>query len=256
MLSTKTSSNKPKVFATATGESSSSNKKKTSPPSTSDQEFEEELSTSNGSQKLPAANNCFLYNICKNDSSSKSSAGAKKAAKHTVSGNSAAGNTTGSISARSSVSKSERFTAYLHRRQQRSSRQKSGYDLVLKVLEKWLELVLRFAVWLYDLVTDVVILSGGMLWDGSQMAFEYSKGMFELARKELRQNSGRPTAICKAWLVRFDKRFGVDSKWAVWRRFVKKEVPPPEQVRCGRLPTTGDEAMYSLLNCKGKDAYR
>lgn len=144
----------------------------------------------------------------------------------------------------------------MHRRQQRSSRQPSRYDLVLKVLEKWLELVLRFVLWLFDLVSDVVLLSASMLWDASKFVFAYSKHLYEVARQELRQNSGKPTAICKAWLMQFDKQFGGESRWAVWRRFVKKQAPPAEQVRCGRLPTTGDEAMYSLLNCKGKDAYR
>lgn len=255
-VSNKTTTTKPKVAASNPGDSSFF-KKKFSPASTSDQELEEELpsASSNGAPKS-TNNGCYLYNICKNESSSKANSSAKKAAQPKQTSSTTAAAPLSSTGARGGVSKSERFTDYLHRRQQRSSRQKSGYDLVLKVLEKWLELVLRLVVWLFDLVSDVVILSGGMLWEGSQFVFEYSMHLYEVARKELRQNSGRPTAICKAWLLQFDKRFAIDSRWAVWRKFVKKQVQPTEQVRCGRLPTTGDEAMYSLLNCKGKDAYR
>lgn len=259
---TSSSSNKPKA-STHGGEtacSSAASKKKSSPASASDQELEDD-STSSTSKS--SSSGCFLYNICKNESSSanKANSNGRKSAqsKQTVpgTGSAAASSSSGSGGGtRAGASKSERFTAYLHRRQQRSARQKSGYDLILKVLEKWLELVLRFALWLFDLVSDVVILSGSMLWDGSKFVFEYAKHLYEVARTELRQNSGKPTAICKAWLLQFDRQFAVDSRWAVWRRFVKKQVPATEQVRCGRLPTTGDEAMYSLLNCKGKDAYR
>lgn len=248
----KTSLNKSK----APSQNGESSKKKSSPASTSDQELDED-STSSTSKS--SSNGCFLYNICKNESNKANSKKAAQSKQATGSGASSSAPSTSSGNGggtRTSVSKSERFTAYLHRRQQRSSRQKSGYDLVLKVLEKWLELVLRFVVWLYDLVSDVVILSGSMLWDGSKFVFEYSKHLYEVARKELKQNSGKPMAMCKTWLLQFDKRFAVDSRWAFWRKFVKKQVQPAEQVRCGRLPTTGDEAMYSLLNCKEKDAYR
>lgn len=255
MASSKTASNKPKATSHC-GDTSA--KKKSSPASTSDQEPEDDLTSS---APKSSSNGCFIYNICKNElSANKANTSARKAAqtKQNVVGSTSStpSASSGNGGARVSASKSERFSAYLHRRQQRSSRQKSGYDLILKMLEKWLELVLRFVLWLFDLVSDVIILSGSMLWDGSMFVFEYSKHLYEVAQKELRQNSGKPSAICKAWLLQFDKQFAVDSRWAVWRRFVKKQVQPTEQVRCGRLPTTGDEAMYSLLNCKGKDAYR
>lgn len=254
----KTPSNKTKP----TSHSGESAKKKSSPASASDQELEDDSASS--ASKSSSSNGCFLYNICKNEStaSSKANSSARKSAQSKPSSVAGTGSSstpstsTGGPATRASASKSERFSAYLHRRQQRSTRQKSGYDLILKMVEKWLELALRFVLWLFDLVSDVVILSGSMLWDGSKFVFEYSKHLYEVARKELRQNSGKPTAMCKAWLLRFDKQFGVDSRWAVWRRFVKKHAQPTEQVRSGRLPTTGDEAMYSLLNCKGKDAYR
>lgn len=141
------------------------------------------------------------------------------------------------------------------------------------MLEKWFELLLCFVAWLVALVYDVVVLSAGMLWDRGLVAFDWAQQLYGVLRTELRQNSGRPAATLRNWWQRIDRRFAADSKWALWRRFLRRGSSGMGRTggfdglggmssssagtgsRIGRLPTTGDEAMHSLLNCKGKDAY-
>lgn len=223
-------------------------------------DFEPKYDESTASASSNKSGGCFLYKICKNELSKPGQQ--QSSGRKVIGGKSTStplgGGSSSSATATRSNSKNEKSNSYQKRNQQRS-RQKNKYDIFVKLLEKWLEYLLRFIAWLAALVYDVVVLSSGMIWERVHIGYEYAVYLYGLARKELKQNSGLPTAICKAWWQRFDRRFPDGSKWALWRRIFNKKKPPEQQaeyVKSGRLPATGDEAMYSLMNCKGKDAYR
>lgn len=231
-----------------TSASNESTSKKRASNSTTQSEF----SMKNEENGKDPKGNCFFYNITKNEMQSERTKSyqnittARKPIK--ISANSFRSN-----------SKNEKLNSYQKRNQQRI-RQNDKYAIMTKLLEKWFEYAQRILFWLASLVYDVVVLSCGMLWERMHMGWEYLCQLYERARKELRNNSGLPMAYCKKLWQQFDKLFEKDSKWAVWRKiFNRKKCPEPTAVDPGRnekLPTTGDEAMYSLLNCKGKDAYR
>lgn len=223
-------------------------------------DFEQKYDENIASATSNKSGGCFLYKICKNELSKpgqQQTSGGRKV----IGGKSTStplGGSSSSATATRSNSKNEKSNSFQKRNQQRS-RQKNKYDIFVKLLEKWLEYLLRFIAWLAALVYDVVVLSSGMIWERVHIGYDYAVYLYGLARKEMKQNSGLPTAFCKAWWQRFDRRFPDGSKWALWRHIFNKKKPPEQQaeyVRSGRLPATGDEAMYSLMNCKGKDAYR
>lgn len=224
-------------------------------------EFDQKYDEANASS---SSKGCFLYNIYKNETKPsgntqhnvrKSTANGKSiGTTDTIAMNTSSSTSTSAVR---SNSKNEKSNSYQKRNQR--TRQKNKYDMFAKLLEKWFEYLLRIVAWLAFLVYDVVVLSGGMLWERIHIGYDYSIHLYQVASKELKQNSGLPTAFCKSWWQRFDRRFAEESKWAIWRRIFQKKKPTEQQseyVRSGRLPATGDEAMYSLLNCKGKDAYR
>lgn len=211
-----------------------------------------------------SSNNGYFYNITKNEnelshdkpyvSYTKTNQSRKSASNKTFSSSA-----TGGSSGRSgNAPRNEKSTTYQQKRSSKS-RKNNTYELLLRLAYAWLNYMLLFFKWLIALVTDVFMLSVGIIWDQFSSAYEYSCHMLYTARNELTNNSGRPYAYFTNLWHRFDNKFNKDSKWAVWRRLFSKKKPPesiPDYYKNGRLPQTGDEAMYSLLNCKGKDAYR
>lgn len=219
-----------------------------------------------------AQNSGFFYNITKNEPQAERSSGGaagnttksyqhrknvNKFSSASVSASRSSGSAGGGGSG-SGSSKIDKTTQYQQKRAQKS-RENSAYALAEKMIKTWLEYVLRFLNWLVcELVFDVIMLSCGIIVDRVAAGIDHTRQFFVSLRTELFTNSGRPSSYFWNLWLRFDKKFGKESKWAFWRRLFAKKKPPeptPEFYKNGRLPQTGDEAMYSLLNCKGKDAY-
>lgn len=216
----------------------------------------DDLSDSKSSQ-----NNGYFYNITKNDTSQteKSFSTYSKVSQQKKS----ASNKTSSMLSSSSMNRNnstriDKSTVYQQKRNNKT-RKNNPYELIWKLLNAWFNYMIFFFKWLIALVCDVFMLSIGIMLDRCASAFEYSCQIFTNVRSELTNNSGKPFAYFTNLWTRFDGRFNKDSKWAIWRRLFLKKKPPepmPDYYKNGRLPHTGDEAMFSLLNCKGKDAYR
>lgn len=139
-------------------------------------------------------------------------------------------------------------------------RKNQKYVIVQKILNAWFEYTILFILWLWSLVSDVVYLSLRLCWDYLVAAFQYCEQNFSTWRRELQQDN--PGAWFRNAWKSFDSRFAKDSKWAFWRGKKKLDDPSTSSngagknyYKDGRLPSTADEAMSSLLNCKGKDAY-
>ncbi|XP_037944559.1 putative uncharacterized protein DDB_G0282129 [Teleopsis dalmanni] len=132
-----------------------------------------------------------------------------------------------------------------------------NYELAKKLLTTWLEYMIKILNWLFYLVYDIIVLGFSMFYDRMLTAYDSSLIFVKQLRKDLKQNSDKPSIWIKNYWRKFDGRFEKNSNWAFWRKFYKKKPPdvPTESFKSGRLPQTGEEAMYSLLNCKGKDAY-
>lgn len=141
-----------------------------------------------------------------------------------------------------------------------NSKKRQKHEILLKIFESSWNYLLKFVAWLWSLIVDVVYLSFGIMYDRVYMGFQSIKQFCVNLRSDLRANSGRPGLWLKNLWKKFDGKFEKKSKWAFWRYLFKKKEKQPEQVKDyykeGKLPTTADEAMKSLLNCKGKDAYR
>lgn len=203
-------------------------------------------------------NNGYFYNITKNEAPN----GDKPFASYTKTSQQkkSASSKTASVTTanRNNLIRTEKSTVYQQKRTNKS-RKNNTYEFILKLAQTWINYMLFFFKWLIALVTDVFMLSVGIIWDHFSSAYDYSCQMFSTLRNELTNNSGRPYAYFTSLWQRFDNKFNKESKWALWRRLFSKKKPPetiPDYYKNGRLPQTGDEAMYSLLNCKGKDAYR
>ncbi|SPP88264.1 transcription factor SFL2 [Drosophila guanche] len=132
-----------------------------------------------------------------------------------------------------------------------------NYELAKRILHTWWIYTLKLLTWLFYLVYDIVVLGFSMAYDRLAVAYVAGLAYARQLHKELKQNSGKPSIWWRNYWRRFDARFAKTSRWAFWRRFYKRKPPEPtsESFKTGRLPQTGEEAMYSLLNCKGKDAY-
>lgn len=143
-----------------------------------------------------------------------------------------------------------------------SSRKRQKHEVLLKLCVSWFNYLLKFLQWLWTLILDVGYLSCGIIWDRLNLGYQYVRQLALGLRQELKSTSGRPSLLwLKNFWKRFDARFEKKSRWAFWRySFWKKKSIASEQVKDyykdGRLPKTAEEAMSSLLNCKGKDAYR
>lgn len=142
-----------------------------------------------------------------------------------------------------------------------TSRKRQKHEVLLKLCMAWGEYLLKFVQWLWILVYDVGYLSCGIIWDRMSWCYQCAAQGFETLRMEL---NGSPGKALWLWMKNtwknFDNRFDKKSRWAFWRWLFKKKQPTGEQVKDhykdGKLPKTAEEAMKSLLNCKGKDAYR
>ncbi|XP_035900566.1 uncharacterized protein LOC118506894 [Anopheles stephensi] len=141
------------------------------------------------------------------------------------------------------------------------ARKNQKYAFLEKLFRKWLEYMVLALHWLWSLVSDVVYLSVRLAWDYALSGYQYCWQHVRQLRQDLGKNSARPGAWFRNVCQSFDGRFAKDSRWAFWRR-CRRQKPveptggkPTDRYRDGRLPSTADEAMSSLLNCKGKDAY-
>ncbi|XP_058118864.1 uncharacterized protein LOC131286398 [Anopheles ziemanni] len=145
------------------------------------------------------------------------------------------------------------------------SRKNQKYAFLEKLLLKWLEYTVLAILWLWSLVSDVVYLSLRLAWDYVLSGYQYCWQHAHTLRQDFSKNSARPGAWFRGVCLAFDNRFEKDSRWAFWRR-CRRQKPTLETTagktgtgtqhyKDGRLPSTADEAMSSLLNCKGKDAY-
>lgn len=142
-----------------------------------------------------------------------------------------------------------------------SSRKRQKHEVLLKLVVTWGEYLLKFVQWLWTLVYDVGYLSCGIIWDRMSWCYQCAVYGLDTVRQEL---SGSPGKAAWLWMKNcwktFDGKFDKKSRWAFWRWMFKKKPPASEQVKDpykdGKLPKTAEEAMKSLLNCKGKDAYR
>lgn len=142
-----------------------------------------------------------------------------------------------------------------------TSRKRQKHEVLLKLCMAWGEYLLKFVQWLWILVYDVGYLSCGIIWDRMSWCYQCAAQGFETIRMEL---NGSPGKALWLWMKNtwknFDNKFDKKSRWAFWRWLFKKKQPTGEQVKDhykdGKLPKTAEEAMKSLLNCKGKDAYR
>lgn len=202
----------------------------------------------------------YFYNITKNDlpSQADKAAASSTASKSYQYRKSVPASKGSSVPGRNGAGNTSRSEKSQQKRLQRS-RDNTKYALTKRILNTWLDFLLRFVYWLVALVCDVIVLSSGILVDRVSAVFDYLRQSVASLRHEFLNSSGRPTTYFWSLLRSFDKRFNKESKWAFWRRlFAKKKPPEPttDYYKNGRLPQTGEEAMYSLLNCKGKDAYR
>jgi len=149
--------------------------------------------------------------------------------------------------------------------QKRSSkptiRKRQKYEFLRKFFIAWGEYLWKFLLWLYSLIYDVSYLSCGIIWDRMNWCYQCALQGLNYVRQEMH---GNPFKVGWEWTKntwkRVDGKFDKKSKWAFWRWMFKKKQPPNEQTKDyykdGKLPKTAEEAMKSLLNCKGKDAYR
>lgn len=142
-----------------------------------------------------------------------------------------------------------------------TSRKRQKHEVLLKLCLAWGEYLLKFVQWLWILVYDVGYLSCGIIWDRISWCYQCVVQGFESVRQELNGSPGKAVWLwMKNLWKRFDGKFEKKSRWAFWRWLFRKKQTAGEQVKDyykdGKLPKTAEEAMKSLLNCKGKDAYR
>lgn len=142
-----------------------------------------------------------------------------------------------------------------------TSRKRQKHEVLLKLCLSWSEYLMKFLLWLWTLVYDVGYLSCGILWDRLIWCYQYIARGFETLRDELNGSPGKALWLwMKNLLKTFDGKFDKKSRWAFWRWLFKKKQPTNDEnkdyYKDGKLPKTAEEAMKSLLNCKGKDAYR
>ncbi|XP_058812424.1 uncharacterized protein LOC131676979 [Topomyia yanbarensis] len=195
----------------------------------------------------------FMYNVKKNnnpnDTHIEKIAGSRGAHKRS-------GRTSGT--GRMKPEKSHQQSPNGKRGQRPRKNQKSV--IIQKIVNAWLEYSVIVLLWLWSLVSDVVYLSLRLVWDYLVAGYQYCEQHVTSLKQELQQN--RPGSWLKSVWKSFDNRFAKDSGWAFWRG-KPKSAPTEDQTtpggknyyKDGRLPSTADEAMSSLLNCKGKDAY-
>lgn len=142
-----------------------------------------------------------------------------------------------------------------------TSRKRQKHEVLFRLCLSWGEYLLKFVQWLWILIYDVGYLSCGIIWDRVTWFYQCAAQGVENVRQELNGSPGKAFWLwIKSTWKTFDGKFDKKSRWAFWRWLFKKKPPANEQVKDyykdGKLPKTAEEAMKSLLNCKGKDAYR
>lgn len=187
-----------------------------------------------------------MYNVRKTENYDKS----MKISKSSKKSNQSSGNN------KSQISKQEKASFKRGQKGRKSQR----IEILEKIWSVWLEYILKFLTWLWSLVSDVILLSYGLASDRIIAGFSYIQQAYHCLRMEF--NANRPSAWIRYAWQEIDGKFQKDSKWAFWRKKTRNSTSetsgngePKDYYKDGRLPTTADEAMYSLLNCKGKDAY-
>ncbi|XP_053680463.1 uncharacterized protein LOC128731373 [Anopheles nili] len=206
-----------------------------------------------GSEELP-----FVYNVKKNTGSSNVTHFEKINPSRTSAVHRKGARSVGPRSSGKQLDKSVNSPAGSKRSVR--SRKNQKYAFLEKLLFKWVEFNVLALNWLWSLVSDVVYLSVRLAWDYLLSGYQYCWQHVCTMRQDFSKNSGRPGVWFRDLCQSFDNRFAKDSRWAFWRR-CRRQTPldTPESktshYRDGRLPSTADEAMSSLLNCKGKDAY-
>lgn len=193
----------------------------------------------------------FMYNVKKNNNPNDTHI-------EKISGSRAVSKRGGRGSGAGRIKADKSFQQTNGKRGQRPQKSQK-YVMIQKILNTWFQFMVFVVNWLWSLVSDVVYLSLRLCWDYLVAGYQYCEQYFVSMKQEFQQN--RPGAWFKGVWQSFDNRFAKDSKWAFWRG-KKKSTPVEEQTNAsknyykdGRLPSTADEAMSSLLNCKGKDAY-
>uniref|UniRef100_A0A336MML0 CSON003096 protein n=1 Tax=Culicoides sonorensis TaxID=179676 RepID=A0A336MML0_CULSO len=182
-----------------------------------------------------------IYNVNYDRISTKSSqsSSAHKKSKQSVNVSSSGGRIS---------SKQDKFYSKRNHKNQKSHR----YRVLLeKCWAMWLEYIIKFILWLWSLVSDVVYLSFGIIWDKIVVTYQHANQYISSLCSEV---GSRPNIWIKSLWSKTKTNL---EKINFWRKFfTKKPVEPlKDYYKDGKLPTTADEAMYSLLNCKGKDAY-
>lgn len=204
----------------------------------------------------------FFYNVAKTNSTNDASY-SEKVNKTVLMSTKSRSRNSGSASRMSSNrNRGESNAIYTSRR---SARQKKNdkYAFVLRMLGLWLDYLLKALLWLVSLITDIVWLSYGIVWDKMCSSYAFVRQHYKTVCKEVKSSAN----LHRRFLTYVDRKFVKNSRWAFWRRLFRRQPPietsglgpggaaGQEFYKNGRLPQTGEEAMYSLLNCKGKDAY-
>lgn len=156
-----------------------------------------------------------------------------------------------SVNLTSSGGRTARPDKFYSKRSQKNHKSQR-YQMLEKFWIMWLECITKFVLWLWSLVSDVVYLSFGIIWDKLVVGYNHANQFVGSMCTEI---GSRPNMWIKSLWSKVNSKL---EKWSFWRKiFTKKpEEPVKDYYKDGKLPTTADEAMYSLLNCKGKDAYR
>ncbi|XP_063706694.1 dnaJ homolog dnj-5 [Culicoides brevitarsis] len=146
-----------------------------------------------------------------------------------------------------SSSKQDKFN--LKRTQKNHKSQKNRSEMLEKLYFTWIEYTTKFGLWLWSLIIDVVFMSFGIVWDKVLNLYNHIKKI-----NKTMCIGNRPTKWLKTFWIKLHVKF---------RRFTfrsntlgkKQKENLIDHYRDGKLPTNAEEAMYSLLNCKEKDAY-
>uniref|UniRef100_A0A1L8DU72 Putative molecular chaperone dnaj superfamily protein n=1 Tax=Nyssomyia neivai TaxID=330878 RepID=A0A1L8DU72_9DIPT len=202
----------------------------------------------------------FFYNVAKTTNTTDGTLN-EKTNKTVLNSKSRSRNSTSNARTSSTRNRGESSSMYASRR---SARQKKNekYIFLLRMLELWLDYLLKALLWLVSLVTDIVWLSYGIVCDKMSSGYTFVRQHYKTVAKEVRNSAN----LHRRFLTYVDRKFAKNSKWAFWRHLFRRQTPMDtaglgaagggqEFYKNGRLPQTGEEAMYSLLNCKGKDAY-
>ncbi|XP_058459667.1 uncharacterized protein LOC131435613 [Malaya genurostris] len=213
---------------------------------------EEDSDESDGAQQEQQAQHTYMYNVKKNNNSADTHI-------EKISGSRSAHKRTGRTSGTTRTKQDKVYQQPLNSKRGQRPRKNQKYVIIQKIVNAWIQYTVIALLWLWSLVSDVVYLSLRLCWDYLVAGYQHCQYYAISVKQELQQN--RPGAWLKGVWKSFDSRFAKDSSWAFWRG--KARSPPTDPTtgggqnyyKNGRLPSTADEAMSSLLNCKGKDAY-